>query len=112
MQLIDTEAALSAVTDPSLQPILDRFADMMDLATLYVIEPGDTLASLEGERGFPFELWEYVERHPGDWFEAVFIISDDGAGQVVLVPDRSWIDPELLALCRAAAAEGGEMIDL
>lgn len=111
MHIIDTPAALTAITDPDLCHMLERFADMMDLVTIYIIDRFDTLAGLETARGFPFDLFEYVQAHPGGWYEAVFIISDDGAGHVVLVPDRPCIDPNLLALCRAAATSGDDMID-
>jgi hypothetical protein len=110
MEIIDTPAALAAITDPDLCPILDRFADMMELATIYIIDCSDTLGSLETARGFAFDLFEYVQVHPGGWYEAVFIISDDGAGHVVIVPDRPCINPDLLALCRAAATSGDAMI--
>lgn len=99
MKIINCTAALDAVAEPSLQPILDRYRDMMDLAVLYIIEPGDTLAALEAARERPFECWEFIDDH-GGWFEAVFIICDDGAGNVILVPDREGIDTALLTLCR------------
>lgn len=111
MHIINNPAALAVITDPDLCPILERFADMMELATIYLIDCSDTLASLEAARGHPFDCWEYVQAHSGGWYEAVFIISDDGAGHVVLVPDCPCIDPYLLALCRAAATSGDDMID-
>lgn len=111
MDIIDTPAALAAITDPTLCPILERFADLMGLATIFIIGPGDTLASIEQARGMPFDYWEFIEQHPSGWFEAVFVLSDDGAGHIVLVPDRPCINPDLLALCRENASKPGGMIE-
>ena len=100
MQIIKTVAALNAVTDPSLRPILERYADMLDLAELFIVEPTDTLADLEHARGWPFEDWEFIHHHPSGWYEAVFVLGQDGSGHVVFVPDRSDTGPALLQLCR------------
>jgi hypothetical protein len=107
MHIIATSKALDGVADPSLRPILDRYCDLMDLAVIYIIQPGDTADTLHAERGRPFAGWEFIHDH-GGWYEAVFIISDDGAGDVILVPDHPGIDPELLTVCRrnAVDAEG------
>ena len=104
MHIITTEAAIDAVADPPLRTILDRYVDMMDLAQIFILQPGDTLASLAEARNQPFADWEFITSHPSGWYEAVFVLSDDGAGHVVLVPDRPDINPALLALCRANAA--------
>lgn len=102
MQIINTEAALESVADPTLHHILDRYTDLLDLAVIYIIQPGDTLQTLEATRGWPFDCWEFITDHCG-WYEAVIIISDDGFGHVVLAPDRDDIDPALLDLCRTNA---------
>lgn len=107
MVIIDNAAALEAVADLSLRPILSRYVDMMDLAIIYIIEPGDTLNVLTDRRGRSFVDWEFIVRHPGAIFEAVVIRSDDGAGDVILVPDRDGMDPNLLILCRNNA-EGAD----
>ena len=103
MHIITTEAAIDAVTDPPLRAILDRYIDMMDLAQIFIFQRGDTLGTLAMARNQPFECWEFITSHPGGWYAAVFVVSDDGAGHVVLVPDRPDIDPALLDLCRANA---------
>lgn len=101
MQIIKTVAALNAVTDPSLPPLLARYADLMELAELFIVEPTDTLADLEHARGWSFEDWEFIHHHhAGGWFEAVFVLSQDGAGHIVFIPDRPDTDPALLELCR------------
>lgn len=89
--------------------------DLGELAHFIVVEPGDALAAIETATGIPLATnmidgsnlgepgfttnFEYVERH-GAWFEAVMIVSDDGFGIVLLVPDRPDIDPSLLGLVR------------
>ena len=44
--------------------------------------------------------WEVIEAH-GHWFELTFVLSDDGAGMVVFVPETA--DAALLAMCRRYA---------
>ena len=100
MHIITTEATIDAVTDPPLRAILDRYVELMDLAQIFIVHPCDTLASLAVTRNQPFDCWEFITSHPGGWYEAVFVLSDDGAGHIVLVPDRPDIDPALLDLCR------------
>jgi hypothetical protein len=89
--------------------------DLGELAHFIVAEPNDTIAAVEGVVGVPLAKnlvdgskygdpgftanFEYVERH-GTWFEAVTIVSDDGFGIVLIVPDRPDIDPTLLGLVR------------
>lgn len=90
--------------------------DLAELAHFILVEPADTLAAIETAAGIPLATniidgsklgdpgfsasFEYVERHSGAWFEAVTIVSDDGFGIVLLVPDRPDIDPALLGLVR------------
>lgn len=102
MQIIDTVAALDGLADASLRPIVAHYATMMDLATLFIVESGDTLDTLALARGWPCEGWEFITDH-GGWRQGVFIVSDDGAGHVVLVPDRPDTDAELLALFKEHA---------
>ena len=104
MLIISTVAALNAVTDPSLRPHLARYRDLMELAEIFIVEPGDTLATVEHARGWPFEDWEFITHQLSDlsgWFEIVFVLSQDGAGHVVFLPDRPDTDPTLMGLCRA-----------
>ena len=84
-------------------PILSRYAAMLEtepIAWIYVLQPGDTACCLEAIRRRPFEGWEFIEQDDG-WYETVFVISDDGFGHVVLIPDQPETDPELLAICMA-----------
>ena len=109
MQIINTMAALDGLVDVTLRPIVARYADaeLMELATIFIVEPGDTLDILSKVRGWPCEDWEFITDH-GGWLEGVFIISDDGAGHVVLVPDCTDTDPDLLALFKANAEQADD----
>lgn len=120
----DMARALALPLEPELLELLalrrdqllehDEY-DLGELAHFLVAEPADTVAAIEGVVGVPLATnlvdsskygetgftanFEYVERH-GAWFEAVTIVSDDGFGIVLLVPDRPDIDPALLGLVR------------
>jgi len=103
MQIITDAAAIDAVADTDLRAILERYAEMMDLATIYIIGPGDTLETLEAERGWPFECYEFIHHHVSGWLEGVWIISDDGTGHVVLALDGPDTDQALLMAMLAGA---------
>ena len=105
MLVISTAGDLAhALADPpdGLEAILHRYQPLMAEAVVFIIDPGDRESDLSKLRGQPFELWEFILLSDG-WYEAVFIISDDGAGHVVLIPDRDDIDPTLLTICREHA---------
>lgn len=81
--------------------------DLTEIGTFVIVEPGDGLPDIERALGFPITMagsptWEWVMRH-GAIFEAPVILSDDGFGHVLIVPDAEGIDPDLLTLCRAHA---------
>lgn len=103
---------------------------LADLATFRVAEPGDTLASLAARSGLPIAhgwcddapygttdfapAWDVLERHDteaGAVFEFVFVLSDSGYAEVLLVPDRPDTDETLLALCRRYATPAGSSLD-
>ena len=81
---------------------------------MIVVEPGDTLASLERDSGCPittnpFEdvrfpdpdfvpVCEYLEDH-SHCYEMMFLFSDDGAGINFFIPKSPGIDADLLELC-------------
>lgn len=89
--------------------------DLGELAHFFVVEPTDTVAAIEVAAGVPLSTnlvdgskygdpgftsnFEYVAHH-GPWFEAVMIVSDDGFGIVLFIPDRPDIDQILLGLVR------------
>jgi hypothetical protein len=121
----DMARALASPIDADLKRLLALRRDQLlehdgydlgELAHFIVVEPSDTLTVIETAAGIPLATnmingsklgepgfttsFEYVERHGGAWFEAVTIVSDDGFGIVLLVPDRPYIDPALLGLVR------------
>jgi hypothetical protein len=89
--------------------------DLSDLTHFLIIQPGDTAADAERELGWSLLVnpvdgarfgqpaftpsWEWIENH-GGWFEAVYILSDDGFGISLFVQDHPATDAELLAMCR------------
>jgi hypothetical protein len=78
------------------------YDDLGELAHFIVVEPGDLLATVEQAVGFPLANnppWEWVMDH-GRLFEAPIVLSDDGFGTVLIVPEVTGVDPILLQLLR------------
>ena len=121
----DMARVLSGPIDPDLKMLLVKRLDMLsefsqfdlsELAHFVIVEPGDTLATIEKELGFsPFvnfvdgarypdpaftPSWEWLIDH-GPWLELVFALSDSGFGINLLVPNRPDVDAMLLALLKA-----------
>lgn len=109
MNIIDCAAAVDAVTDQNLRAILDRYMDMLDLATIFTLEVGDTLKVLAKARGRALEDFEFVTSHPGGWLEAVCVISDFGEGHIILVRDEPGIDPVILSILRDQAVPASSL---
>ncbi len=123
----DMDRALVSLLDPALRRLLtlrrDQLAedglDLDEIVHIIIVRPGDTLVEVEAEAGVAiatnlvdgsrlgdpeFEpLFEYVTRKDG-WLEAVLILSDDGFGLVLFVPDTIEIDPAISLLLRRHAA--------
>ncbi|WP_288338444.1 hypothetical protein [uncultured Sphingomonas sp.] len=103
----EMEAALGSLLDPALRALLterrdqlveDTGLDLADLVHVIVAQRGDTLAAVEAEAGVPIAEdppFEWVQRH-GRWLEAVIVLSDDGFGVALFVPDCVTTDPALL----------------
>jgi hypothetical protein len=119
MRHIKAWSDLTDITDIPIRHLLEQrreqlaeFGEPADLGGFYIIEPGDTLPAIEQSIGFPIATrfpdpafvptWEWIENH-GTFWEAPFVLCDDGSGFLLLVPDRPDIDAELLALMRAYA---------
>ncbi|CAN5293196.1 hypothetical protein BH11PSE5_BH11PSE5_30090 [soil metagenome] len=93
--------------------------DLSELACFIIVQPGDMISDIEAAMGFPITVnfidgvaygeegfmpsWEWIADH-GGWYEAVFILSDDGFGHVLFVEDTEGVDPQLLSLCREHAS--------
>lgn len=106
MIIISTHANLSHViereADASLRGLLQFYLPVMaeyEIATIFVIQPGDRLRDVNCYRSRSFEGWEFIKHHSSGWHEAVFILSDDGFGHVVLVPQAQGVDAELIDIC-------------
>jgi hypothetical protein len=79
--------------------------DISELAHWIVVYPGDSADAIDTAAGFPIiaePSFEWVMDH-GGLFELPTILSDDGFGVVLFVPDLDGIDPTLLTLCRERA---------
>lgn len=122
-------APTNASVDPALRLLLaDRVHDwaatgLLGLTHLLIVQPGDTEEDIVEEVAFsplvnPIDgfRWgsadfqphhDWLERR-GGWFELVFAVGNDGFAFVLFVQDADGADPELLSLCRACAAAGGQ----
>ena len=108
--------ALDSPLDCTLQALLRERCDQLltdtggeydlgDLAQFLVVEPEDAIADIEMAAGYPLitqPAFEWVVDH-GGWYEAVTVLSDDGFGVVLLVPNSDGMDRSLLALLRDLA---------
>lgn len=103
---VTLEHVLRSGCDPGLTSILQRYQPLMtdeDLAVIFILHPGDRARDLEALRSQPFQRWEFILAE-GGWFESAFVLDDYGHGHVVLIPDSSDFDRELLTICREHAA--------
>jgi hypothetical protein len=115
----EIDTGLRSILDERLRQLAEFDFKLEDLARFLIVEPGDALHAVEAEAGFPIAInfvdgvafgspdfvpsWEWIKDH-GKWFEFVFILSDDGFGNVVLVPNAAGVDARILQLCRQYAA--------
>jgi len=77
--------------------------DAAVLGPFIVAEPGDCIDTLVAATGIARVTdIEFVDEH-AHYYEAVWIVSDDGYGVDLFIPKRADIDPNLLALCAAYA---------
>ncbi len=108
----DPDALRRAARDPTL-PAAVRAVLALRLrqtggegAHFHVAGPGDGIADAQVAVGWPLAIdgepqWEWAERHPGGVTEVTFVLSDDGAAQVLLVPNGAG--PDLADLLREHA---------
>ena len=119
--------------DPAIANLLTRYleygaefnpADPADLLTVFVIEPGDTMTTIDAAMDGCFLTNHYSRRRVGDpafvpcfetledhvtVYEMLFIQSDEGHALVILIPKASDIDAELLAMCAQYATPAQEL---
>ena len=130
MIVLRSPADVAAIHQPGIRQLIQQRLSELDLdepydrmGELILVEPGDTPAFLEASTG----IWitsglfgdakygevefmpsfEWLE-HQADCYEMLFVISDDGFGTVLFVPDSPDIDPDLLAFCRRYATTATE----
>lgn len=123
----DMARALASALDPPLvnrlrtyQAIFAEYPDhaFEELGLFLIVQPGDRLGDVEKASETDLVLpregcfqAEAIERY-GKWFEASFVLSDDGYGIVVFIPDQPNIDPQLLAACKASQNDAGATLRL
>ena len=97
--------------------------DPADLLTVFMLEPGDTLQTIDAAMNGCFltnhwsgrrlgdprfvPCFETLEEHP-TVYEMLFVQSDEGHALVLLIPKTPAIDQELLALCARYATPAEE----
>ncbi|RXD02513.1 hypothetical protein EQZ23_17995 [Sphingomonas sp. UV9] len=107
---------LLAIRATQLEGDTEPDIELGDLAHFHAVEAGDGLTEVKAALGFAVDInlvdgiafghpnfipsWEWIEHRVG-YFELAFVLSDDGFGHILLVPDQLGIDPRLLALCRS-----------
>ena len=127
MLILRDPALASRIADSGLRALVEvRFAqvwggaayDHREHGYMIVVEPGDSVESLEAESGCsilndPDEsihfghpefspACEVLDEHPG-CFEMAFILNDDGFAIALFIPKRDGVDADLLAMCAAFA---------
>lgn len=107
--------ALDSCLAANIKRLLLSRAELIDLATFVIPAPGDSMADIEAVAGIPIATnfvdgahygepdfvpsFEWVMDH-GALYEIPYVLSDDGSGVVLIVPDCEGVDPVLLALAR------------
>ena len=128
MLILRDPSLASRIADPDLRALVElRFSQMSTGENfdhnrhgyMIVVEPGDSVESLEAETGcsilndpdenihfgYPgfVPACEVLDQHPG-CFEMAFILNDDGFAIALFIPKRDGVDADLLAMCAAFAA--------
>lgn len=126
MQIIRSPADAATITNLELRTCIEKtISDLSEdypydpdvLGYFLVVESGDSLTTINTQLGFDIlankwtgirydqpdytQSFEVLDEH-ANWFEMVFIISDDGYGIEVFIPKAIDI-PDLLAMCQLYA---------
>lgn len=131
MHLYDRASMAHALTldlDPKLRRLLEvriaalvtEYGDLTEHTDFVILEAGDTESALVQIVGFSpmvepidgkrfgeaefYPHWDWLADH-GGWFELTYSWGSTHAA-VVLIPDKEWLMPELLSLCRRYASDG------
>lgn len=91
---------LRTLISSRIEELSDYTEDLANLIHIYILEPSDTLTTVDVQLGFSLaeRSIDVIEGHPG-WYELTIVLSDDGFGVVLYVPIGIDTDPQLLALC-------------
>ena len=123
MLILNDPALINRITDPDIRNLVSqRFSQILSgepynydqHGYMIIVEPGDSIESLESETCCfiihnPFDgthfgdsdftpCFEALEEH-SHCFEMLLILNDDGFAIDIFIPKHSGIDPQLLALC-------------
>ena len=115
MLIIQNRSQLSLITDPDIHKLVTlRLTQLATLPSpMIIIEPGDSLSSIEKEIGFPIltnlfdettypdpdfvQSCESLEDH-GHCYEMLFILGDGEEVVEIFIP-KADVDPSLSAMC-------------
>ena len=123
MIILRNPTAVTCIADPHIRSIVEqRFSEIYAdgiydyalLGYMIVVEPGDSVESLEKESSCPIlhnlfddacfgdtdyaSSFEVLEEH-ASCYEMVFILNDEGFGISIFIPKTEGIDTDLLAMC-------------
>ena len=112
MRILRDRASIARLEDIDLRTLIEWRIRQIEasvpwdaaiLGPFILVEPGDTLETLLAATGIAAVAeFEFVDEH-AHYYEAVWIVSDDGYGVDLFIPKRADTDPQLLALCAAFA---------
>lgn len=133
MRRLHTPDDLTGIAGEALcRVIRQRFAELAayddfifdELAEFWLVEPGDTVETLEAATQLPIAhgwcadarypdpdfapAWEVLEAHPGG-FEMVFVTSDSGFGTVLWIP-TTGSNETLLRMCQQYASMAPQVV--
>lgn len=94
------DPTLRKLISSRIEELTDYTEDLTELIHIFILEPCDTLTSVDVQLGFSLaeRPIDVIESHPS-WYELTIVLSDDGFGVVIYVPICT--DPHLLALCQS-----------
>ncbi|SFM51565.1 hypothetical protein [Nitrosomonas communis] len=123
MLILNDPTLVHRISDPAIRSLVQqRFFEVCagepydyDIhGYMVVVEPGDSIAALEQEIGFPIlhnlfddtcygepdfsPSFEALEEHAG-CYELVYIFNDEGFGAGIFIPKQPGVDGDLLAMC-------------
>lgn len=123
LSITDGGSLARAPIDPDLIALINKRleqlrrnydGDFKNIVSFLIVEPGDSQREITEALGFSILRnpvdglvfgdprftpgWEWFQCH-GRWFELVYILSDDGFGTIVFVPNDPSVEFDLHSLC-------------